>query len=95
MNDTKRPIFFRVRMAWGRRRANPGQPAHSLSFTASESATPTNGASDNTREEENLSELSASYPWLYIYDTPEQAAAAAARRNASREGLILPPRVTP
>jgi hypothetical protein len=63
-------IIFRVRIAWGRRRAGPGLPASALP-----EVTPIS-------EE---SKVTSKYPLYEVYDTPEQALEGIAIRARGKD----------
>lgn len=92
----KPPLQLRVRLAWGRRRAAPDQPAPNLSSNTSlHSAHVTLPAQTaiNDRQEgkEDLFPLTLPYPLLYIYNTREEAINEAKLLKASKNGFVPPP----
>lgn len=80
----EQPIQGRFRLAWGRRRAAPGQPAPPL---PSPPLTPEDA---DDPESLSLSRLKP-YPLYFVYDTKEQALAEAALRNRTKD--FIPPRL--
>jgi hypothetical protein len=73
LNPSSLAIIFR-RLAWGRRRAAPGEPAPPL---------PPKTAGPSIDEEFDDS-LALPYPYFFIYDTREQSLKEAELRNKSQ-----------
>lgn len=69
---------MRVRLAWGRRRAAPNEPAPSL-FSM---------PPGSEREDESF--MVDPYPYYYVYDSKEQALEQAALRNREKQGGLPP-----
>lgn len=69
---------MRVRLAWGRRRSEPGASAPPLPSLST--ATQSNGEEDSFTP----------YPFYYLYDTKTAAVEQAALRNGNKTGDLPP-----
>ncbi|PVG04486.1 S-adenosyl-L-methionine-dependent methyltransferase [Serendipita vermifera] len=76
LDNMQPPLWMRMRLAWGRRRANIGEPAPPL--PALQAAEPRQNATF------------APYPHYYVYDTREESVAEATIRNSTKN-LPIPP----
>lgn len=77
----KQPIQGRFRLAWGRRRAAPNQPAPPLPALLTITAEDAEGSTSSSPP--NL------YPLYYVYDTKGQSLAEAELRNRNKD--FIPP----
>lgn len=68
-------MWIRMRLAWGRRRAAPGEPAPPLPVPSSSPGGPSSGTS---------------YPFFYVYDTKEDALRQTKSRNRNKN-ILPPP----